>query len=68
MRKVLCETKEHPSGSGLALAVFRQLFNGWDLTQIGELLALSKASAIGVKENKLYSSLMASSFGCHILV
>ena len=63
----MVETKEHPSHLGLAIAVLRQLFNGQGLTQIGELLALSKASVIGVRKNKLPSSLMVGWVGCHIL-
>ena len=64
----MIETKQLHSGSKLALAVFRQLFNGCGSTQTGELLALSKASAIGLKENKLSSSSMVDSVGHHILV
>ena len=63
----MVKTKEHPSGSGLKLAAFRQLFNGHASTHIGELLALSKSSAIDVKENKLSFSLMVGLVGCHIL-
>ena len=63
----MVETNEHLSGSRFMLAVFRQLFNGHGSTLIAELLALFKASAIGMKENKWFSSLMFGSFGCHIL-
>ena len=66
-KKVLyiVDAKEHPLGSALMLAVYRQLFNGFHLAQIGGLRTLSKASVICVKENSL-SSLMVGSVGCHI--
>ena len=46
----IVETKEQVSGSWLMLLVFRQLFSGDGSIQIGNLLALSKASSIDVKE------------------
>ena len=47
----MVEAEEHPSGSGLMLAVFEQLCNSFGLAQIGYLWTLSKTSAICVKEN-----------------
>ena len=51
-------TKEHPSGSELMLADFKQPPNGFGSAKSGELLTLYKTSAIYVKENHLSSSLM----------
>ena len=40
------KAKENPAGSKSMLAVFKQLFNGFNLTQIRDLWTLSKTSAI----------------------
>ena len=49
----MVEPEKHPSGLRLMKAIFKQLFNGFDLAQIGDLLTLPKASVIPVTENNL---------------
>ena len=68
-RKMLhmVEAREHLSGSESILTVFKQLYNGFGLAQIGDLYTLSKASAICGKEKSLFSSLVVDCVGYHIL-